>query len=239
MKVNRDRQVYLLLWLMAVQVLVSCGTTQSMTSSSGPPQDADKLSLPFSEGIQDNNKRFETLGFQKGQKVSDFKLYSADGSSFVLSEALKKGKPIMLVSGSYTCDVARYNLANIQKLKQQYGDKLEILLVYTREAHPSDMPSPYSPKQEIWIPRLNLKDKVKANQPKTYGENKLLAVKWAQEYNIEVPVLIDTPDNKFWLQFGQAPNSAYLIEPQGSVYFKQSWFAMEELEKAISQLVQR
>ena len=229
--------IYKLLLVLPILIFFSCVSNKNLTSSSVPPSDTEKLALPFSEGIQDHNKRFETLGYQKGQKISDFKLYSADGSSFSLTEVLKKGNPVMLVSGSYTCDVARYNLPNIQKLKQQYGDKLKIFLVYTREAHPSDMPSPYSEKHEIWIPKLNLKDHIKANQPITYGDRKLLALKWQQEYNIEVPILIDNPDNKFWLDFGQAPNFAYLIEPHGSVYYKQSWFKMEGLEKAVSELI--
>ncbi|KAA5549132.1 TlpA family protein disulfide reductase [Adhaeribacter rhizoryzae] len=232
------RSWFVPVWLCVFPVLISVsGVANNIAAVLTPPKDSEKLALPFSQGMLDNNKRFETLGYQKGQKVADFTLYGADGSRFVLSEALKKGKPIMLVSGSYTCDIARYNLPNIQKLKTQYGDKLAIYLVYTREAHPSDAPSPYSPRQEIWIPRLNLKDQVKANQPKTYGERKALAVKWQEQYKIQVPVLLDTPDNKFWLNFGQAPNFAYLIEPQGKVSFKQSWLKLEGLENAIADLI--
>ena len=227
------------LLLFSLLLFTSCASNKSLITgtTSGPPNDSDPLTMSFSEGVQDHNKRFETLGFQKGQQVPDVNLFSVDGSSFVLTKELKRGKPVMLISGSYTCDVARYNLPHIKKLKQQYGDKVDIFMVYTREAHPSNAPSPYSEKHEVWIPKLNIKDQVKADQPKTYGDRKVLAAKWRQQYNIELPILLDNPDNKFWLSFGQAPNFVYLIKPDGNVYFKQPWFKMDGVEKAVSELI--
>ena len=201
------------------------------------PKDDEEVSMPVSEGIQDNNKRFETLGYQIDDKVPDFTLYSSQGDKFTLSEALKSGKPIMLISGSYTCDVSRSNLPGIDSIIQQYRDKINVRMVYTLDAHPSDTISPYSPKHEIWIPNINLKDQVEATQPKTYGEREALAVKWQQRYNIAVPVLIDTPANQFWLNYGQAPNMVYLIDPNGTVNYKQVWFNKNNLEKAIIKLI--
>lgn len=224
-------------FLLPVLVLFSCSAGKTPNQASAVTKETEKVSLPMSEGIEEDNKRFESLGYQKGEKVPDITLFSSNGDKFILSETLKTGKPLMLISGSYTCDVSRSNLPNVDALTKKYGDKLNIYLVYTIDAHPSDVVSPYSPKNEIWVPRTNIRDKVKADQPKTYGERKALAAKWQQQYSIAAPVLVDSPANQFWLNYGQAPNMVYLLEPSGVVYYKQVWFKKDGLDKAISELI--
>ena len=41
---------------------------------------------------------------------------------------------------------------------------------------------------------------------------------------IDVPVLIDGPCNEYWTNMAYAPNNAYLINTDGSVYVKHGWF---------------
>ena len=215
-------------------ILTSCRTTyNSHNSTTRPPSDADKINMAVSDGIKSNFKDFEKLGYQKGDKIPNLTLYSLDGSKFTLSEALANGKPVLLITGSYTCDISRHNIPDINALAGKYKDKLSIYLVYTIDAHPSDVPSPYSKNNKVEIAQANVREHIEASQPKTYGERKTLAKKWQQQNYISAPVLVDNPTNDFWLSFGQAPNMAYLIEPGGSVYYKQAWLKYVSLDNSI------
>ncbi|QMW00174.1 hypothetical protein [Spirosoma foliorum] len=160
-------------------------------------------------------------------------MYSPEGKKFTLSEVLAIKKPLLLISGSYTCDISRHNIADINALAGKYKDKVSIYMVYTIDAHPSDVASPYSKNNKIEIAPANVREHVEAQQPKTYGERKSLAKKWQQQNYILAPVLVDNPTNDFWLSFGQAPNMAYLIDPNGTVYFKQAWLKYVALDNTI------
>ncbi len=50
-------------------------------------------------------KDWNHLGFRSGDRVPNFTLYDQDGKQFDLSSELKLGEPVVLISGSYTCDV--------------------------------------------------------------------------------------------------------------------------------------
>jgi hypothetical protein len=207
----------------------------SIWSCSIPPVPLSNAPTSFSHS-QGIDGSWDSLGYKKGQHVPNFILYTADGIPFRLDHELEKGKPIVLINGSYTCDVSRANLPAIKAITNKYKDTLNIVVVYTIEAHPADTASPYSYEKE-WQAPDNIRDSISANQPNTYGERVALAQQWQEENQIIVPILIDSPDNVYWHFFGQAPNMAYLIEPGGTVYYKQSWFREEELEEQIQVLL--
>ncbi len=213
-----------------------CQLSQATTKSVGSlPKDEEIVYTSVSEGIKNNNRDFEKLGYQKGEKVPELTLFSPEGMKFTLSEVLAKNKPVLLISGSYTCDISRSNLIDINAMSLKYTDKVNVYLVYTIDAHPVDVASPYSQTNEINLATANVRENIEAEQPKTYGERKLLAQNWKQQNDIMVPVIVDSPFNEFWLSYGQAPNTAYLIEPSGTVYFKQAWFDYFKMDDAIGE----
>ncbi len=216
----------------------SCTNHNSTSSnSSNQPKDSDKIANAKSEGIHNNYEGLEKLGFKNGDKVSDFTLYTAGGKEVNLFKELKKGRPILLVSGSYSCRPAQKSLINIDKFEQKFKGKMDIYMIQVVEAHPYDTKSPYSETDEIWIKRGLERRNMRAKQPKTYGERKSLAKSWKNECGFEANVLLDSPDNDFWQNYGQAPNTAYLIHPNGEVYHKQVWFDKEEMTLKISELL--
>lgn len=204
----------------------------SCSKTSAPPSTA-KISDEISAGLLGN---WEQLGIQKDQNVPDFTLYSDKGKAFKLSSELKKGKPIVLISGSYTCDVSRGNMSAIKEFQKKFGKKASFFMIYTIDAHPADTPSPYSAERKVWIAKNNIRDNVKASQPKVYQQRVDLAQKWKTANSIEFPVLIDAPDNFYWKKFGQAPNMVYIISPEQTVFFKQAWFNKERLQKQFEDL---
>jgi cytochrome oxidase Cu insertion factor (SCO1/SenC/PrrC family) len=216
-------------WIIFVSVIVltSCSPKVAAPSSSA------RISEEISAGLLGN---WEQLGIQKGQPVPDFTLHSEKGKTFSLKDELSKGKPVVLISGSYTCDVSRGNMEAIKNFQKEYGDKASFFMIYTIDAHPFDSPSPYSPERKVWIAKNNTRDNVKAAQPKVYEQRVELARKWLKENSIEFPVLIDAPDNFYWKKFGQAPNMVYIISPGQTVFFKQAWFNKERLAQQFEDL---
>lgn len=212
----------------ATLLLASCASHKML-----PPVGTARIENPTSEALIAG---WEKMGFKKGEQVPDFTLFSNDEKPFTLSEELRKKKPIVLINASYTCDVTRGNLESILGMAKDHRKDATFFIVYTTEAHPVDVASPYSTDPGPWIAKDNVRDKVSARQPKTYAERQALADKWKDTYSIPMTVLVDNPDNFFWTKFGQAPNMVYIIAPDRTVLFKQAWFGKGGLEKELEKL---
>lgn len=188
------------------------------------------VQFQVSEGVM-NNKDFSPLGLQKGQKTKKIILHDLTGKSFQLKPT--KNRPLLLISGSYTCDVTRSNLPAINAMYEKYKGKADIYLVNTIEAHPQSSQSPYSAEPEPWHAVDNIKAGISGEQPRTLQERKELAEQWISEQSITTPVLLDGAKNEFWNQAGQAPNMSILISDDGEVVLKQDWFEEKTLEQAL------
>lgn len=191
---------------------------------------SEKIQFAVSEGVL-NAMDFSPLGIQSGAPIDSLKLYSLQGDSIYLSFQ-RKDKPVLLISGGYTCDVTRGNMQLIDSLFSEFGEQVDIYLVNTLEAHPDDSPSPYSAEPEVWLARSNIEGNIAAPQPKTMEERSSLAEKWIKESDIKLPVLLDGPNNEFWNFAGQAPNMSVLVD-EGVVILKQSWFDYEEIKSTL------
>jgi len=164
-------------------------------------------------------------GPYEGDFVHDFKLYTLEGDSMQLSGALNDRKPVLLIGCNYTCFVFRGKIDLINNLQATYGDQIKIYLVYTVEAHPVIDVSPYFGVEAVGD--QNYADGILYRQPTTYGERKAIVSDMLAAEEINVPVLIDNPCNVWWLNFGTAPNCAFLIDPDGYIFDSQNWLNKE------------
>jgi hypothetical protein len=62
------------------------------------------------------------------------------------------------------------------------------------------------------------------HEPVIYADRKNTATDMLNTLDIPVPVLLDGPCNAWWQTFALAPNPAFLISPNGTIYKKQGWF---------------
>jgi hypothetical protein len=193
-------------------------------------REPEEIQFAVSEGVL-NAMDFSPLGIQRGDPIDSLRLYSLQGDSMYLSFN-RREKPVLLISGGYTCDVTRGNMQLIDSLFSEFGEQVDIYLVNTLEAHPDDSPSPYSAEPEVWLAKTNIEARIAAPQPKTMEERSTLAEKWIKESDIKLPVLLDGPKNEFWNFAGQAPNMAVLVE-EGHVVLKQSWFDYQEIKDVL------
>lgn len=184
------------------------------------PQDSDPICpIPIVAG---HNRGYRDAGIDIGAVVPDFTLYDLDGTPFTLSEALKRKKPVLLVNGSYTCPVFREKMSLINEIVQDRRDAITIAIIYTLEAHPLTDTSVYYGYVNTSKP--NYDENVLYRQPTTYGERKEIVRDMAAALEIDAPIYIDGPCNEWWEVFGPAPNNAYLIDTNGTVFAKHGWF---------------
>ncbi len=182
------------------------------------PADSDTIcSIPLRI-----TSEFDPLGYQPGQPVHDFTLYDPNGIAFQLKSLLQQGKPVVLVTASYTCFVFRERLDQLKALKLLYGDLAHFLIIYTVEAHPYQDISPYYGYVNPGF--KNLKDGVLFDQATTYGMRRQLAEQMADDLSIDLTVVIDGPCNEFWIASECGPVTAYVIDTSGVLYAKQGWF---------------
>lgn len=191
----------------------------------------EPIEFAVSEGVM-NNLNFDPIGIQTGQNLPQFFVYKLNGQRRPLFQS-NSGRPMLVVTGSYTCDVTRAQLLGLQRIKDAYQNRMDIVLVNTLEAHPQSSQSPYSAEPAPWPSIDNINQGISAEQPLTMQERRDLAEKWVKEQQIEVPVVLDGPKNEFWKQAGQAPNMAVLINAEGEIISKQAWFSEEKLIEAI------
>jgi hypothetical protein len=164
----------------------------------------------------------DTSGYAVGDPVADFTLYTSTGDSIRLRDLLLNGKPVLLVGGNYTCPIFRQKIDELNDIANYYSGQLQTYLIYGVEAHPIVDPSPYS--GFVWTTSQNNAEGVLYEQPDTYGERLELIDSLRANYNIIPQILVDGPCNPWWLNYGPAPNNAYLIDTNGIVRAKQGWF---------------
>lgn len=197
---------------------------------SNPPKKTDSLCKPIT---YIDNSAFENSGYQIGDTVNDFTLYNTKNQPINLRNELRKGKPVLLLGASYTCPVYRDKLVELNDLYNKYSQKVSIFIIYTVEAHPRIDASPYSGKENIT--KQNQQDNILYRQPKTYEQRRGILETMTDSMLTLPEILVDGLCNEWWLNFGPAPNNAYLIDSHGIVFEKHGWFnrAPYNMEKSI------
>ena len=141
----------------------------------------------------------------------NFSLKPAAGSSEPYTLAAHLGqKPVVLIFGNITCGPFRSQAGNIEKLYHRYKDRAEFVMVYVREAHPTDG----------WHMKFNDRYGVTLAQPKTIEERTAAAQQCRQKLDFDMPFLVDTMDDTVGGTYSGMPSRLYVIDRQGKVAFK-------------------
>jgi hypothetical protein len=166
------------------------------------------------------------------ESAPDFTLKTNDGKAEITLSRLLGPKPVVLVFGSFTCGPFRGQSGNIEKLYRHYKDRATFVMVYVRDAHPTDG----------W--RMESNDRVGAvtPQPKTYEERAAVAQKCGQVLNLGFPMLVDAIDDSVGARYSGMPGRLYVIDRQGKVAFKSGrgpyLFKPAEMEQSLILLLQ-
>jgi hypothetical protein len=162
-----------------------------------------------------------------GEKAPDFTLPSQDGAeTYTLSKLLGK-KPVVLVTGNFTCGPFRALYPDVEAVYRRHKDKANFLLVYVREAHPSDG----------WGMESNTKAGVSLRQPLTFGERVKACDQFCRKLQPAMPVAVDDITDPVGTAYSGMPARLYVIDPTGVVAYKSGrgpfGFKPGELEQAL------
>lgn len=135
-------------------------------------------------------------------------------------------KPVALVFGSYTCPPFRGEIRALEDLRRRYGDRVEFLVIYIREAHP----------EEGWVFNTNREAGIVIHDPVSQEQRASVAAR-ARELGIRMPVLIDDIDDRVASTYGAWPVRLYLVGKDGRIAFQGVFgpfgFEASQLEAAI------
>ncbi len=162
-----------------------------------------------------------------GDAAPDFELKTVDGKAKVRLSSLVGKKPVVLILGNYTCGPFRSLYRQMEEVKKTYGSEAEFLMVYVREAHPTDG----------WRLKSNDKAEVLVSQPRTDEERLGVAQQCAKALTPTMSVVVDGVDDHVGNAYSGMPGRLYVLDRQGKVAYKSGrgpfGFKAGELEQAL------
>ena len=201
-----------------------------------PPRPAVEANGPSKETLIRGLLRQEIGSLQPGpvlgETAPDFTLKTVDGHEDVTLSKLLGSKPVVLVFGNFTCGPFRGQGGNVEKLYRRYKDRATFVMVYVREAHPTDG----------WSMESNDRVGVSIRQPRSYDERVAVARTCGVRLGLGFPMLVDTIDDAVGSRYSGMPGRLYLIDCQGKVAYKSGrgpfGFKPAELEHSLVLLLQ-
>lgn len=167
-------------------------------------------------------------GPQVGQTAPWFKLGHAQGEGSIELSSLIGEKPVVLVFGNFTCGPFRSFYPAVDRLYEKYKDRANFLMVYVREAHPSDG----------WKMESNTRVGVDVAQPRTLEERTEVAKEFCLRLKPNMPVVIDELSDPVGHAYSGMPARLYVIDRSGIVVFKSGrgpfGFNPPEMEQALA-----
>ena len=119
----------------------------------------------------------------------------------------------------------------LNKLYEQYKDRVQFLVVYITEAHPSD----------VWQMESNVRDQVVFASPKNEEERAFVAGACVRKLGVKIPAVLDEFGNSTERAYTGWPDRMYVIDAQGRIAYKSKpgpfGFKAAELEAAIGRVL--
>jgi thiol-disulfide isomerase/thioredoxin len=161
------------------------------------------------------------------EAAPDFTLKSPDGKQTIQLSKLMGPKPVVLVFGNFTCGPFRSFYPDVDAVYQRYKDDAVFLMVYVREAHPTDG----------WKMEANDRVGVAVKQPTNYEERVKVCDQFCGKLKPSMPVVVDTIDDTVGNAYSGMPARMYVIDAHGKVAFKSGrgpfGFRVGEMEQAL------
>ena len=119
----------------------------------------------------------------------------------------------------------------LNRLYRDYRDRVAFHVVYIEEAHPID----------AWQVEDNLKDSVLVKTTETPEEREAVANVCVVKLGIEMPALVDEPDNRVERAYTGWHDRLYVIDQMGRIAYKSAagpfGFKPDDVEAALKRIV--
>ena len=117
---------------------------------------------------------------------------------------------------------------------ETYGERVQFVLVYVREAHPNDDGRPMA--------RPNVQENIDLAGAKSYEEKAEYGALCVRKLDIHFTTVIDEMDAKVEKNYAALPDRMYLVDKTGKIAYKSApgphGFLPEDLEVAIKKELQ-
>ena len=153
----------------------------------------------FSPKLLFRDLRFSNDALAPGDFLSAYELPTLDGGSIQIGG--DREQPLLVVTGSITCPMTDSAMPVIDALHEEFGERVEFVLLNVREAHPG----------------------AHFLQPVT-DEEKLGHVRSLKErYDVPFTIAVDALDGELHQRLDGKPNAAFLFDATGEVVFRAQW----------------
>lgn len=169
----------------------------------------------FTTKLLFHDLRFNRGSANTGEVFPDFDLRTTTGQQIKKSDFINE-KPLLMVFGSLTCPMTTSAIPTLNRLYQQYGDKVEFIMLDVREAHPGER-----------IP-----------QPETMVQKQINAKALKHHFDMPWTVATDDIDGNLHRSLDTKPNAVFLMDKNGNIVFRSIWARDEQsLQVALANVV--
>ena len=194
-----------------------------MPPSSAAPSPADPTPSPAA--LVELEHTPPTL--RVGEAAPALEMQKTDGKTLRLDTL--RGRPVVLVFGSYSSPAFRSRVEIVEEMRKAYRNRIHIVYVYTREAHPVG----------VWEVERNRREKIAIEQHRHAGDRMTLARQTEVGLKLGGPVVVDDWENSISRLFGGFPNGAAVLDRDGVVVALQRWCDPSVLAPIVDEALQR
>ncbi len=156
----------------------------------------------FTTSLLLRDLRFRKDSAKPGVSFPPFEIVATNGDRLVNQDVFGD-KPVIFIFGSMTCPMTASAAPSVQELFDRFGDQVEFVMLYVREAHPGEHFSQSETMEEKLEHARALKD----------------------FYGISWTVAADSIDGDLHRALDPKPNSAFLMNSEGKILFRALWAA--------------
>lgn len=173
----------------------------------------------------------EIGSLQAGAKLDslapDFTLSTPDGAtSYQLSQLIGE-RPVVLMFGNFTCGPFRACYPEVENVWRRHRHDTNFLMVYVREAHPTDG----------WRMESNAQAQVAVAQPTTLAQRMAACRQFIAKAQAEVPIVVDEINDPVGHAYSAMPARLFVIDRAGRIAYKSGrgpfGFRAGEMEQAL------
>jgi hypothetical protein len=200
-------------------------------SQIGNGTDSSQNGLLDHETTQEQDKQlYDESELASGDSAPDIQLTPLAESSLgkpVELSSLYKEKPVVVLMGSCTCGMTNDNVPGLEKLYEEYGDRVHFAFVYMKDAHPS-------PRKTVEFDGK----KLRLTQPKTLSHRVDLASYLIRNTGLTLPVYIDDMNGSGRKAYAGFHNAAFVINTHGKLVLAEKYkYKVANLKKALVALL--
>jgi thiol-disulfide isomerase/thioredoxin len=165
----------------------------------------------FTTSLLFRDLRFRKDAAAPGDAFPKFELVTTDNSRLVNDDVFGE-KPVIFIFGSMTCPMTASAAPSVQELHDEFGGRVTFIMMYVREAHPGE----YFAQSETIEEKLGYARALK------------------DFYDIQWTVAADNVDGDLHRALDPKPNSAFLMDKDGTILFRSLWASdYEALSQAL------